>query len=809
MRISMTQHSVGQGGFFTGVIKHSDHIDVSYNNDNIVARRNTCESQKDDDKFKFVYDCGSKKYKDLKKEIDRTFEKDDYIDMLFVSHFDEDHVNGIKHLLKRCHVETVVLPYLSDYEKIVLTARSTVDIDKYSAYTKFNAKMIWKAEELLQETGNGVSRLILIGHDHNDETDSESDSLGESGEFRDTFEEVDIDGERWQGRTPYRIRSIRARAADASRPRKIHTINVSSSQIRKMIFHTETDKKKKHFLLIPYVHSPCGICFKDFAFQLKNYIHKYHTNKYKKQKSTINYGNFIISELGNDCFRMKLKEIYDTICPDHNLISMTLYAGPHDLNTRFLLSGRSITQCTRSGGFLLTGDANFSDRENLVVGKCSRCNVGVSDNRRRNKFLDNYKECVDLVGAFMAPHHGSNYNFDLSVISPFENLVTCYAAVGDNDYDHPGFAVRDQISRKSSAHFETVESISSLCLSIVSIETHIDLIKRLQDLYGNSPTTLLHHAAKYGRLLRIRTLITAKANINAKDAYRMTPLHYATMSKNLDCMQALVEEGASINSKDIYDRTPLHYAATLDNEAGIKILKGSETNIWININDCYHRIPLHYAAMSGKYMNIRELISKNNRLNAQDEYGCTPLHYAAALRTRCCVIALVDAGAKVEIGNKDMKTPLHIAAEFGSPLNIFILVESGANVNAKDIHDRAPIHYAAMSKSYRSIGTLIGVGGNENCQDVCGFTPLHYAVESESVSNVATLIGCGADPNIEDRCYRSPLYLAFLGRQIDIITKLVRNGADYHGDYHKDDIDILLSDFCAFNKIKFIFAVNA
>lgn len=73
--------------------------------------------------FSWVYDCGSKRRSWLSDLIDsykksyftRPFLPVDFrekIDMLCVSHFDADHVNGLEKLLSEFSVDTLVLPYL-------------------------------------------------------------------------------------------------------------------------------------------------------------------------------------------------------------------------------------------------------------------------------------------------------------------------------------------------------------------------------------------------------------------------------------------------------------------------------------------------------------------------------------------------------------------------------------------------------------------------------------------------------------------------------------------------------------------------
>lgn len=76
----------------------------------------------DNCRFNVVYDCGSVS-KGVDKVISDSFHKDEDIDILFISHFDSDHVNKIGILKNSVRkIKSVVMPLLSDKHKCILLA---------------------------------------------------------------------------------------------------------------------------------------------------------------------------------------------------------------------------------------------------------------------------------------------------------------------------------------------------------------------------------------------------------------------------------------------------------------------------------------------------------------------------------------------------------------------------------------------------------------------------------------------------------------------------------------------------------------
>ncbi len=94
IKISQVYHSVGHGTFHTGTAWGRKH-----------------------GMFRWAYDCGSKRKSHLTELIQKIafwsqrWAEGSAVDLLVISHFDDDHVNGVELFLKTWKVKWLVLPY--------------------------------------------------------------------------------------------------------------------------------------------------------------------------------------------------------------------------------------------------------------------------------------------------------------------------------------------------------------------------------------------------------------------------------------------------------------------------------------------------------------------------------------------------------------------------------------------------------------------------------------------------------------------------------------------------------------------------
>ena len=67
-----------------------------------------CFDLRNEYRLNVIYDCGSAtSVKFVEQAIKNNFTKGETIHAVFISHLDEDHINGIPYLLRYCRVEKI------------------------------------------------------------------------------------------------------------------------------------------------------------------------------------------------------------------------------------------------------------------------------------------------------------------------------------------------------------------------------------------------------------------------------------------------------------------------------------------------------------------------------------------------------------------------------------------------------------------------------------------------------------------------------------------------------------------------------
>lgn len=142
----------------------------------------------------------------------------------------------------------------------------------------------------------------------------------------------------------------------------------------------------------------------------------------------------------------------------------------------------------------------------------------------------------------------------------------------------------------------------------------------------------LLRAAADGNVFKVRDLLDAGANINARTANGSTPLQGALYYGWPQTAELLISRGANINARTDQGVTPLHQAA------------------WSDLPQI-----------------CRLLLSRGADPNARTNQGVTPLMWAANRGYADVATVLIEGGARTDLRAADGATALSLAEGAGHP----------------------------------------------------------------------------------------------------------------------------------------------
>ncbi|MEI8274031.1 MAG: hypothetical protein WCG08_15560 [Paludibacter sp.] len=181
MRANFNFNNVGQGGFYTGHLNLGNHRFLGFN---------------------FVYDCGTlSERKHLTDGIQyfKSSLRNNILDVLFVSHLDDDHVNGIRELLTGLKCERIYLPYLTPIERLIVAIRhgeqDVADMGDFLEFLKSPYDYLTKIEE------SEISRIIYIKRN----SDEKLNTNQTYDEENPSFELTDLDKDDYEIDEKYNI----------------------------------------------------------------------------------------------------------------------------------------------------------------------------------------------------------------------------------------------------------------------------------------------------------------------------------------------------------------------------------------------------------------------------------------------------------------------------------------------------------------------------------------------------------------------------------------------------------------------------
>jgi glyoxylase-like metal-dependent hydrolase (beta-lactamase superfamily II) len=423
------QMPVGQGGFHVGGLE----LIVGDLGDNIpqpgTHRFNTSD-------FLYVYDCGSEPQRHVHREIADllTHRPDRRLDMLFLSHFDRDHICGTPRLLRKKDgftVDTIVLPFIDMDARIVALARAAATtLDFGGQIDQFFVDMVFDPAATLARFG--PRQIIFV------RADGDEGPFPVDGTDPDTPPETSKDGDRERVFAREGSVSVDIKPAYPDDPqRRMELIvqpPVAKSQVM-VVRHATLVAHDANWSLLwklaPWVRQadPAAVAsFRTFVERL----FKWAPGSFKVRVKEPTIRKQMVTTK-----RTKLAAAYKFAFGDKNMTSMCVYSGLLEPNTRDALAlppqlpAHGLTKI----GWLGTGDAHLSKPA------------------ERAALTHGYGGDLDHVSTFVFPHHGSITNSDPAhLVCDADRWVA--AADPIHDWKHPHWALEAAVEglRKTFHH---------------------------------------------------------------------------------------------------------------------------------------------------------------------------------------------------------------------------------------------------------------------------------------------------------------------------------------------------------------------
>lgn len=261
--------------------------------------------------------------------------------------------------------------------------------------------------------------------------------------------------------------------------------------------------------------------------------------------------------------------------------------------------------------------------------------------------------------------------------------------------------------------------------------------------------TLMHLAAKEGRVDVLAWLKKQGADVNAKIANGLVPMHGAAGGGHVAAMKWLKEQGVDVNARSINGITPMHAAAVMGHTEAMKWLK--EQGADVNVKEENGMTPMHMAAGNGHIDAMRWLKEQGANVKVKDEAGWTPMHAAADGGHIEAMKWLKGQGADTNAKDLHGMTPMHFTAGKGHITAMKWLKEQDADVNAKNADGMTPMHFAAATGHIETMKWLRGQGADVNAKNVNGMAPMHFAAATGYIEAMKWLKEQGADINAKNK----------------------------------------------------------
>lgn len=271
------------------------------------------------EKINIVYDCGSSTdVKLVEEQIRVTFDRNETIHAVFISHLHDDHVNGLEYLLRYCNVKNIFFPLMYREDKTILTLNNLINgVEKDSFVNLF-----------INNPYNALDNLHL--------------SKSRPNLFKIAYQE--------------QVRDENITRDD------IRLVEPGENVWDKILYGSKMKNRVDDWLYIPFNfrHTDRIAFLQEALFKEFGYIE--------------DLNSFWVDS--NVYTKDRIKEIYRKIPGGYNVNSMTLYSGPVRHHKRqiahpYYLHPCCFCYCSKPSGCLYTGDYDASGEQKIKSLKSS------------------------------------------------------------------------------------------------------------------------------------------------------------------------------------------------------------------------------------------------------------------------------------------------------------------------------------------------------------------------------------------------------------------------------------------------------
>jgi ankyrin repeat protein len=310
-------------------------------------------------------------------------------------------------------------------------------------------------------------------------------------------------------------------------------------------------------------------------------------------------------------------------------------------------------------------------------------------------------------------------------------------------------------------------------------------------------------AARAGDRERVASLLSAGAEVDARDEEGWTALMFAALRGDEAMVETLLAAGAEPNLRDANGETAL----LLGTRQGVEIVRALlAAGANPNLADSEGQTPLLAAAESHPDV-VRLLLSSGADVSHRDTYDVGALTIAEASGASDAAALLREAGATANLTDR-----LHDAIQGGDEDEVHRLIAEGADVNGLDTElYETPLMTALRYRRLEILVSLLKAGANPSVEatgfDNAGETAIVVAAREDSPwalrtfleaktrpqdLDAALLAGCahpavvrvalekGARVNAKGERGMTPLACAAAAGALESVTLLLEAGADPH-----------------------------